>query len=277
MIDIQSQPDDRNIEIQKVGIKDIRYPITVLDRTHGTQNTVGSVNMSVNLPHHFKGTHMSRFIEVLNAHRGRINLRNFRVILEELQQKLHAQSAHLQVVFPYFIEKRAPVSAAVGLMEYTCQFCGSVGLRHDFHVGVTVPVTTLCPCSREISDRGSHNQRSLVTAKVWFRKFFWIEDLIQMVEESASCDVFAILKRPDEKYVTEKAYDNPTFVEDVVRSVAVRLESDANFSGYIIEAENFESIHNHNAYAYIEKPPAWIREDMLSLESIPRLSTEILP
>ena len=264
MIDIQDQRDHRNIEIQKVGIKNIRYPITVLDKTNETQNTVASINMYVNLPHHFKGTHMSRFIEVLNAHRDQMNLRHFGVVLEKLRQNLKAESAHLEVSFPYFIEKRAPVSGARGLMEYTCEFVGSVGKRKDFLVGVMVPVTTLCPCSREISNRGSHNQRGLVSVKVWFQKFFWIEDLIQIVEESASCDVFAILKRPDEKYVTEKAFDNPTFVEDVVRNVATRLEADPNFDGYTIEAENFESIHNHSAYAYVEKPPSWLRDDIES-------------
>jgi GTP cyclohydrolase I len=264
MIDIQNQRDHRNIEIQKVGIKNIRYPITVLDKTNGTQNTVASINMFVNLPHHFKGTHMSRFIEVLNAHRDQMNLRQFGVILDKLRQNLKAQSAHLEVSFPYFVEKRAPVSGARGLVEYSCEFLGSVGKRKDFVVGVAVPVTTLCPCSKEISTRGSHNQRGLVSVKVWFRKFFWIEDLIQIVEESASCDVYAILKRPDEKFVTEKAYDNPTFVEDVVRNVATQLDGDLNFEGYTIEAENFESIHNHSAYAYVEKPPPWLREDMES-------------
>jgi GTP cyclohydrolase I len=261
MIDIQNQRDERNIEIQKVGIKNIRYPITVLDKIRGTQSTVASINMYVNLPHQFKGTHMSRFVEVLNAHRHQINLKNFESILEELRQKLHAESAHLQVSFPYFVEKRAPVSGANGLMEYTCEFCGSTGMQEDHYVGVRVPVTTLCPCSKEISDRGSHNQRGLVSVKVWFYKFFWIEDLIQLVEESASCDLYAVLKRPDEKFVTEKAYDNPTFVEDVVRNVSTRLNADANFRGYCIEAENLESIHNHSAYAYVEKLPPRVQND----------------
>jgi GTP cyclohydrolase I len=262
MIDIQNQRDDRNIEIQKVGIKDIRYPITVLDKSRGTQDTVASINMYVNLPHHFKGTHMSRFIEVLNAHRGKVSMRNFSVILEELREKLQARSAHMQVSFPYFIEKKAPISGAPGLIEYTCQLCGSVGDQQDFHVGVQVPVTTLCPCSKEISERGSHNQRGFVIVKVWCRKFFWIEDLIQLIEGSASCDVYAVLKRPDEKYVTEKAYDNPAFVEDVVREVSIRLEEVENFTAYSIEAENFESIHNHSAYAYVEKLPEWLQGNL---------------
>lgn len=270
MIDVQNQRDDRNIDIQKVGIKNIRYPITVLDKANGTQSTVASINMYVNLPRQFKGTHMSRFVEVLNAHRNQINLRHFEVILQELKTALRAQSAHMQISFPYFIEKRAPVSGAPGLMEYTCEFSGCVGKIKLFTVGVTVPVTTLCPCSKEISSRGSHNQRGIVSVRVAYRRFFWIEDLIRLVEESASCDVYAILKRPDEKYVTEKAYDNPAFVEDVVRNVATKLDSDSNFEAYSIEAENFESIHNHSAYAYVEKLPNGLREAWASLEAFPK-------
>jgi|YNPNPStandDraft_1061719.scaffolds.fasta_scaffold14448_1 GTP cyclohydrolase I len=271
MIDVQNLKDHRNVDIQKVGIKNIRYPITVLDKANGTQNTVASINMYVNLPRHFKGTHMSRFVEVLNAHRHEINLRHFGTILEELRRVLRAESAHMQVTFPYFIEKRAPVSGAPGLMEYTCEFSGSVGATRVFAVGVTVPVTTLCPCSKEISSRGSHNQRGLVSVRVMYRRFFWIEDLIQLVEESASCDVYAVLKRPDEKYVTEKAYDNPAFVEDVVRNVALKLDADPNFQAYTVEAENFESIHNHSAYAYVEKLPNSLREAWASLEAFPKI------
>jgi GTP cyclohydrolase I len=271
MIDVQNLKDHRNVDIQKVGIKNIRYPITVLDKANGTQNTVASINMYVNLPRHFKGTHMSRFVEVLNAHRHEINLRHFGTILEELRRVLRAESAHMQVTFPYFIEKRAPVSKAPGLMEYTCEFSGSVGATRVFAVGVTVPVTTLCPCSKEISSRGSHNQRGLVSVRVMYRRFFWIEDLIQLVEESASCDVYAVLKRPDEKYVTEKAYDNPAFVEDVVRNVALKLDADPNFQAYTVEAENFESIHNHSAYAYVEKLPNSLREAWASLEAFPKI------
>jgi len=271
MIDVQNLRDHRNVDIQKVGIKNIRYPITVLDKANGTQNTVASINMYVNLPRHFKGTHMSRFVEVLNAHRHEINLRHFGTILEELRRVLRAESAHMQVTFPYFIEKRAPVSGAPGLMEYTCEFSGSVGATRVVAVGVTVPVTTLCPCSKEISSRGSHNQRGLVSVRVMYRRFFWIEDLIQLVEESASCDVYAVLKRPDEKYVTEKAYDNPAFVEDVVRNVALKLDADPNFQAYTVEAENFESIHNHSAYAYVEKLPNSLREAWASLEAFPKI------
>jgi GTP cyclohydrolase I len=256
MIDIQNLKDDRNIEIRKVGIKDIRYPITVLDRAKGFQNTIANINMYVNLPHNFKGTHMSRFVEVLNKYRGQISLKNFAKILEDLRKRLNAESAHLQVTFPYFIEKEAPITKAKGLMEYTCEFCGSLSKdKRDFYVGITVPVTTLCPCSKEISERGSHNQRGLVSVKIWYRKFFWIEEIIEIIESSASCDLYAILKRPDEKYVTEKAYDNPMFVEDVVRSVAMKLNANPNIKGYSVEAETMESIHNHSAYAYVERYP----------------------
>jgi len=255
MIDVQNERDTRNIPINKVGVKGVKYPITVLDRAHGTQAVSAAINMYVNLPHHFKGAHMSRFIEVLNEFRGQINIKTFHVVLEKMRQRLRAQSAHMEITFPYFIQKRAPVTKAKSLMEYTCFFCGSHDGEHtDFKVGVQVPVTTVCPCSKEISTAGAHNQRGIVTVFVRFKKFFWIEDLIRIVEESASGEVYSLLKRPDEKFVTEKAYNNPMFVEDVVRSVAMKLRGEPNFPWYSIEAENFESIHNHSAYAYVESP-----------------------
>jgi GTP cyclohydrolase IB len=254
MIDIQNQKDFRNIDIEKVGVKNIKYPIIVMDRARGTQPVNASINMYVNLPRHFKGTHMSRFVEVLNEFHGQISIKTFQTILEKIRQKLHAHSAHMEIEFPYFLEKTAPVSKAKSLMEYRCLFAGENSAEQtDFLVGVTVPVTTVCPCSREISSCGAHNQRGLVMVKVRFSKFFWIEDLIKTVEESASGEVYSLLKRVDEKYVTEKAYENPKFVEDVVRSVAVKLNNNSTFSWYSIEAENFESIHNHSAYAYLEK------------------------
>jgi GTP cyclohydrolase I len=254
MIDTQNQKDFRNIDIEKVGVKNIKYPIVVLDRARGTQPVNASINMYVNLPRHFKGTHMSRFVEVLNEFHGQISIKTFQTILEKIRQKLHAHSAHMEIEFPYFLEKTAPVSKAKSLMEYRCLFAGENSAEQtDFLVGVTVPVTTVCPCSREISKYGAHNQRGLVTVKVRFSKFFWIEDLIKTVEESASGEVYSLLKRVDEKFVTENAYENPKFVEDVVRSVAVKLNNDSTFSWYSIEAENFESIHNHSAYAYLEK------------------------
>jgi GTP cyclohydrolase I len=254
VVDIQSQKDDRNIDIQKVGVKGIKYPIIVLDKSNGTQHVNATVNMYVDLPHHFKGTHMSRFIEILNDYRGQINIKTFQQILEEMREKLDAESAHLEIEFPYFIEKEAPVSGAKSLMEYQCGFFGeSNGRRNDFLVGITVPVTTVCPCSKEISNVGAHNQRSIVKLKVKFKKFFWIEDIIKLVEDSASSEIYSLLKRPDEKYVTEKAFGKPMFVEDVVRSVAEKLNKTDNIISYRVEAENIESIHNHSAYAYIEK------------------------
>jgi GTP cyclohydrolase I len=254
MIDIQNLKDERNIDIQRVGVKGLKYPIVVLDRARGTQPVNATINMYVNLLRRFKGTHMSRFVEVLNEIREQVNIRTFHSILEKIREKLHAEAAHIEIEFPYFIEKAAPKSGAKSLMEYRCRFLGtSEGRRLDFIVGMEVPVTTVCPCSREISRAGAHNQRSIVTVMVRFRKFFWIEDVIRMIEESASGEVYSLLKRIDEKYVTERAYDNPMFVEDVVRNVAGRLEGDPNFTWYKVEAENFESIHNHSAYACVEK------------------------
>ena len=254
MNDIQNQQDHRNINIKKVGVKGIKYPIIVLDRAQGTQAVNAAINMYVNLPHHFKGTHMSRFVEILNEFRGQINIKTFHGILDKVRERLHAESAHMEIEFSYFIEKAAPVSGARSLMEYRCSLCGHNDARKsDFLVGVVVPVTTVCPCSREISDMGAHNQRGLVSVKVRFRKFFWIEDIIKIIEGSASGEVYSLLKRPDEKYVTEKGYENPMFVEDVVRNVAEKLNQTDNFTWYSVEAENFESIHNHSAYAYVEK------------------------
>jgi len=253
MKDIQKQKDIRKIEINKVGVKNIRYPITVLDKAKGIQHTVASVNMYVDLPHRFKGTHMSRFIEILNKYKGDISIKNFSKILSEMKRKLKAKSAHLEVEFPYFIEKEAPVTKAKSLMEYSCRFCGSSNEKEDFYVGIVVPITTLCPCSKEISEFGAHNQRSVVTVNLRFKKFIWIEDIIRLVEESASCDLYSILKRPDEKYVTEKAYKKPMFVEDVVREIASKLRKDKNIIWFTVESENFESIHNHSAYAFVER------------------------
>jgi len=256
MVDIQNLKDHRKIDIQKVGVKGIKYPVIVLDKANGTQHVNATVNMYVNLPHRFKGTHMSRFVEILNEFRGRININTFRKILQRIRERLNAESSHIEISFPYFIEKAAPVSKARSLMEYECSFCGESNEEgNDFLVGIAVPVTTACPCSKEISDMGAHNQRSVVRVKLRFKKFFWIEDVIRLVEKSASSEIFSLLKRADEKYVTETAYQNPMFVEDVVRTVAEKLNESENFTWYSVEAENMESIHNHNAYAYTEKPP----------------------
>ncbi len=253
--DIQNTRDHRNINIDKVGVKNIRYPIAVLDRTHGRQQTVANINMYVNLPKEFKGTHMSRFIEILNEYHGEIHIRNFAAILETMKNRLQAESAHLEITFPYFVEKKSPVSAATGLMEYGCRLMGSLSGedRHDLVAQISAPITTVCPCSKEISEFGAHNQRGVVRLAVRFKRFVWLEELIQIVEEEASCDVYSVLKRPDEKYVTEKAHQNPKFVEDVVRDIATKLEEDFNITWYSVDAENFESIHNHSAYAFIER------------------------
>src|SRR3989338_2491527 len=253
MQDIQNQPDYRKIAIDKVGVKDIRYPIVVLDKKNKFQHTVGSINMYVDLPHQFKGTHMSRFIEILNEHRGEITVKNFTQILAKMKKRFNAATAHMEVEFPYFIEKAAPVSKAKGLMEYRCRFTGSLGDKKDFVLEITVPVTTLCPCSKEISRKGAHNQRGIVKVNLRFKGFIWIEDIIKIVEASAPSQVYSLLKRPDERYVTEHAYDNPRFVEDVVREVASDLEALKGIIWFSIEAENLESIHNHSAYAYLEK------------------------
>jgi len=198
---------------------------------------------------------MSRFVEILNKYKGDIAIKNFSKILMEMKRKLKAKTAHLEVEFSYFIEKEAPVTKAKSLMEYICRFSGSSNEKDDFYVGITVPITTVCPCSKEISQFGAHNQRSLVTVNLRFKKFIWIEDIIQVVEECASCDLYSILKRPDEKFVTEKAYENPMFVEDVVREIAKKLKTDSNITWFTVESENFESIHNHSAYAYVERGP----------------------
>lgn len=255
MIDVQSQPDHRNINIDKVGVKDIRYPITVMDKHNGHQHTVASINMYVNLPREFKGTHMSRFIEILNDFHGNIDIREFSAVLEAMQEHLQAESAHVEICFPYFVNKLSPVSGAGGMMEYVCRVVGSLNHQqgYDLMLEVNVPITTVCPCSREISRYGAHNQRGMVRLAVRFKRFVWIEDLVSLVEESASCEVYSVLKRPDEKYVTEKAYENPKFVEDVVRDISDKLERNANIRWFLVDVENFESIHNHSAYAFIER------------------------
>ncbi|MCX8044823.1 MAG: GTP cyclohydrolase FolE2 [Desulfobacterota bacterium] len=251
--DIHSQHDHRNIDIDKVGVKSIRYPIVVLDKKNEVQHTVATINMYVSLPHRFKGTHMSRFIEILNRYRHGISTKNIADILVQMKHRLASQSAHIEITFPFFIEKEAPVTKAKSLMEYSCTIIGSHREKLDLVVGIAVPVTTLCPCSREISNYGAHNQRSVVRVSVRFKKFFWIEDLISLVEHAAVNEIYPLLKRPDEKFVTERAYENPMFAEDIVRAVAERLDQDPNFIWYAVESENHESIHNHSAYAMVTK------------------------
>ncbi len=251
--DIQALKDHRNIDIDKVGVKDIRYPIVVLDKAKGIQHTIAKINMYVDLPRHFKGTHMSRFIEILNEYRREVTIENFPRILEKMKERLNANSAHLEVEFPYFVEKEAPVSGAKSLMEYGCRFIGTLSDKRDIVIEIMIPVTTLCPCSKEMSERGAHNQRGLVKVALRFKGFVWIEDIISLVESCASSPVYALLKREDEKFVTEHAYDNPMFVEDVVREVALKLKEDGRIRWFRVEAENWESIHNHSAYASLER------------------------
>lgn len=253
--DVQNKPDTRALAINKVGIKDIRHPVKVRDRSGGEQHTVASFNMYVNLPHNFKGTHMSRFVHLLNAYDGEITVKNFKDILIKMRETLDAGTGHIEMKFPYFINKAAPVTGVSSLLDYDVTLIGEIHQDNTITttIKVVVPVTSLCPCSKEISEYGAHNQRSHVTVTAKTSSFVWIEDIIDLVESEASCEIFGLLKRPDEKYVTEKAYENPKFVEDMVRDVATRLNQDARISGYILESENFESIHNHSAYALISK------------------------
>jgi GTP cyclohydrolase I len=252
--DVQSTPDLRHLPIDKVGIKDIRHPVLVKDRSQGVQHTIASFNMYVELPHNFKGTHMSRFVEILNSHDMEISVESFRDMLAEMRRRLEANTGHIEMSFPYFINKAAPISGVKSLMDYQVAFVGEItGDKNVMTIKVVVPVTSLCPCSKEISQYGAHNQRSHVTLTVRTNTFVWIEDLIDLVENQASCQLYGLLKRPDEKYVTEKAYENPKFVEDMVRDVAARLNADDRIDAYVVESENFESIHNHSAYAMIKK------------------------
>lgn len=252
MCDVQKAPDFRKLAINKVGVKDISYPIVVMDKNDAFQHTVARVNMYVDLPHHFKGTHMSRFVEILNAHRKEMALDKMETTLQNIKEKLGASSAHLEMEFPYFIEKRAPVSGAVSLMEYTCRFLATLSTDFDFILEIRVPVTSLCPCSKELSRFGAHNQRGIIAVQVRYREFVWIEDLVVAIEECGSSPVYSLLKREDEKFVTEQAFENPRFVEDMVREAALRLLKMDNVTWFAVSAENFESIHNHSAYAAIE-------------------------
>ena len=254
LTDIQKEHDHRELPIDKVGVRNLRFPIRIRDKAHVHQNTIATIGMYVDLPHQFKGTHMSRFIEVLNAHGNTIHVENIPKILSTMQEKLHAQTAHLEMNFPFFLEKTAPITNKTGLLDYGAAFDATAnGTEIDFVLEVRVNVTTLCPCSKAISSHGAHNQRGEVTVQLRSKETVWIEDVIGLIEASASSELFSLLKRPDEKYVTEKAYQNPVFVEDLVRNAATRLNEHPSVTWYKVGAENFESIHNHNAYASIEK------------------------
>src|SRR5436190_8616943 len=254
MHDKQNERDTRELRIDKVGVRGLRFAIQIRDKAHSTQNTIATIGMFVDLPKEFKGTHMSRFIEVLNAHGGIVHVENITDILFAMQRKLNAATAHLEMEFPFFLTKKAPVTEMESVMDYTARFDATAsGKDIDFVLTVKANVTTLCPCSKAISEHGAHNQRGVCTVQIRSRKAVWIEDLIAIVESSASSELYSLLKRQDEKAVTERAYENPVFVEDLVRNVALKLNAHRDVTWYKVEAENYESIHNHNAYACIEQ------------------------
>ncbi|MFC1852914.1 GTP cyclohydrolase FolE2 [candidate division CSSED10-310 bacterium] len=253
--DIQNERPTQKIDIDKVGVKNIEYPISVMDKKKEMQPTIARISMYVNLPGMFRGTHMSRFINILNKHRGLITQQILKAILLDMKRELKAKSSHIEIHFPYFLEKQAPVSNNKGLMSYNCGFFATLNADDNFsqHFKVRVPVLNLCPCSKEISRWGAHNQRSIVTVTICSRKLIWMEDIIDLVESCASSPLYPLLKREDEKYITEHAYQKARFVEDVVREVAFHLDEIPRLTWYEVESENLESIHNHNVYAYISK------------------------
>ncbi len=251
--DIQNEKDERHVSIDKVGVSDVVYPIVVLDKANKIQHTVGNINMYVDLPEDFRGTHMSRFVEVLNVHRGKMTVRNMENILEDMRKRLNARVAHIEVEFDYFVLRKAPVSKIESYTPYKAKFIAKKDEEFDFILQVKVPIQTLCPCSKEISERGAHNQRALADISIRMKKLVWIEEIINFAEKAASSPLYTLLKREDEKYVTEHAYDNPKFVEDVVRDIAVQLEKDERITWYTIKVTSHESIHTHNAYACLSK------------------------
>jgi len=262
--DVQSQADNREIPLAKVGVKGLEYPIRVLDKIKKVQYTTAKVDLFANLPHHFKGTHMSRFVEIFHRYREDLSMPRFLEMLAEIKSELDAESAYGALEFPYFVEKTAPASGLPGIMTYRCRYQGNVGKKaakkvtvtdlaqKHFTVAVSVPVSTVCPCSKAISDRGAHNQRGIITVELELGPFFWLEDIITLVESAASSPVYSLLKREDEKFITEHAYDNPKFVEDLVRDIYTKIRDLGAFPHFSVEAENFESIHNHSAYAFVE-------------------------
>ena len=252
--DVQASEDLRQLAIQRVGVRGLRYPLRFLDRDGQIQHTVATLEMTVFLPPEVKGTHMSRFVEVLEADRAALDLEGLRGMICETLIHLGATAGRMEMCFPFFMRKRAPVSGVESLldMDATVTVEKAFGRDAELSIKVVVPVTSLCPCSKKISDYGAHNQRSHVTVTTITNDHLWIEELVQMIEEQASCELYGLLKRPDEKYVTERAYDNPKFVEDMVRDVAGVMNREARIDAYVVESENFESIHNHSAYALIE-------------------------
>jgi GTP cyclohydrolase I len=260
MEDVHNHRDERRIALDQAGVSDLQYPIVVWDRRNERQHTTARISMSVGLPHDFKGTHMSRFVEVLNTHRGEITMRTMPAILRDLKERLDAETARVEVKFPYFVEKSAPVTGSAALMDYECSFTAETrSSGDDFVLGVRVPVTSLCPCSKTISDYGAHNQRGYLNLETralrspdGSESLIWIEELVDIAEASGSAPVYPLLKRPDERFVTMQAYDHPVFVEDMVRNVAMRLQADPRVAWFRVHAINSESIHNHSAFASLE-------------------------
>ena len=259
MKDIQNLKDNRGVDIQKVGIKNIEFPLIIQHKDKEDQEVYAKVKMSVSLPSQYKGTHMSRFVECLNDWREKKLLGyDIEGCCKDLVERLDAKSSYIKFAFKYFIDKKSPVKEIIAPMCYDCSFegilndYGTEDEEYKFMLGVKVPVTTLCPCSKEISDYGAHNQRAIVSVKVSYEKdeHIWIEDLINMIESQSSCELYSLLKREDEKFVTERAYENPKFVEDVLRDIVVELRNNELLDSFEVECESIESIHNHSAWAY---------------------------
>ncbi len=251
MSDVQNEPDKREVAIKKVGVRDLNYPVTVLDKNKGSQSTVANINMFVDLPHHYRGTHMSRFVEVLERHTVDLHPQGLEEILDDMHKSFECETAHLEISFPYFIRKKAPVSGISSLLEYKCHLLAEKKNLLNLKLIVEVPVTNLCPCSKEISKYGAHSQRGIIKIEVVSNHLIWLEELVEIAEDSASSPLYTLLKRVDEKHVTETAYENPRFVEDSAREAALRLRADKRIESFQVEVENFESIHNHSAYACV--------------------------
>ena len=254
MKDVAMTPDKRGVAIQRVGVKDLHLPLLIKRKGDGFQAVLGNVTASVDLPKQFRGTHMSRLVEVVFKWSEKpLGGHGLRLLLEQIRGRLNAARAHITIRFKYFLEKQAPVSKSVSALDYDCEFTGTLSDDgFDFILGVEVPITALCPCSKEISESGAHNQRGVIRARIRYGRdiFYWIEDLVRQLETVASCEIYPLLKRQDEKYVTEKAYATPKFVEDVLRDTILMFRADANVLWYEVECETFESINNHSAYAY---------------------------
>ncbi len=254
MADIRRLPSGGG-SIDKVGVKNLSYPIVLLDKAQRKQHTVAQISMYVDLPREHRGTYMGRFVQILGRYHREIDIHKVGSILRDMRKELEADSAHLEMGFPYFIEKAAPVSGVRALMDYRCRVVAELSNRFRLRLGVAVPVATLCPCSKEMVERGAHNQRAEIRVAVEFRGFLWLEDLIDLVEDCGSSEVYSLLQREDEQHLTARALENPAFVEDVVRKVAQRLDEHPLVTGYEVAVESFESIHHHDAYAYVCRFP----------------------